>query len=94
MYINIYNDNNLLTIGIADDEMEDLLSLNDDVLTEVFEWWENPIRRIPSLLWIRIITDLLPFLANKSAGGSNLYMYIYYNIFINIFYTKMEKKEK
>jgi hypothetical protein len=48
--------------GLSDEEMEDLLSLDDAVLDDVFEYWVPPIRRIPPLLWIRLKSDLSDYL--------------------------------
>ena len=40
--------------GITETELEDILSLDDEVLDDVFEYHIPPIRRIPSILWARI----------------------------------------
>lgn len=37
--------------GISDSEMEDLLSLDDEVLDYVFQYSSPPIRRLPSHVW-------------------------------------------
>eukprot|EP00043_Microstomoeca_roanoka_P007886 m.76209 g.76209 ORF g.76209 m.76209 type:complete len:1687 (-) comp14015_c0_seq1:148-5208(-) len=55
--------------GLSDNEMEDLLSLNDVVLDEIYEWWEPPIRRVPPLIWARIVTDLEGALVERGAEG-------------------------
>ena len=44
--------------GLSDAEMDDLLSIDDEVLNDVYQYWVPPVRRIPSLLWIRIRNDL------------------------------------
>eukprot|EP00055_Hartaetosiga_balthica_P018207 m.130628 g.130628 ORF g.130628 m.130628 type:complete len:1726 (-) comp9469_c0_seq1:486-5663(-) len=55
--------------GLSDAEMGDLLSLNDDVLDEVFEWWVPPVRRIPPLIFTRIISDLRGTIVQRGAEG-------------------------
>ena len=39
-------------------ELEDVLSCDDEVLSEVYEWWLPPVRRLPPLLWARLRDDL------------------------------------
>ena len=39
--------------GLSDVEIEDVLSLDDSVLNDVFIHWMPPVRRIPPLLWPR-----------------------------------------
>eukprot|EP01038_Epipyxis_sp_PR26KG_P010217 gene10217-13746_t len=61
----------LITVsgGLSFDELLHVLSLNDDVLEEVFEWWNPPIRRLPPLLLTRIISELEPFLVRRVNFG-------------------------
>jgi hypothetical protein len=40
--------------GLRDTEMEDLLSLNDDVLDDVFQYHKSSFRRLPSHVWMRL----------------------------------------
>ena len=40
--------------GLGDVEMEDILSLDDVVLNDVFQHWLPPVRRIPPLLIPRL----------------------------------------
>jgi len=40
--------------GLGDGEMEDILSLDDVVLNDVFQHWLPPVRRIPPLLIPRL----------------------------------------
>ena len=55
--------------GLTDAEMEDVLSLDDDVLDDVFTFWVPPIRRIPPLLWTRIRGDLRHYLVEREADN-------------------------
>ena len=50
-------------------ELEDILSCDDEVLNDVYEWWVPPVRRLPPLLWVRIQTDLGPYLVERGLKG-------------------------
>jgi len=56
--------------GLSGAELEDLLSLDNQVLLEVYQFWLPPIRRIPPLLWSRLRSALGTFLAEREAEGS------------------------
>jgi WD40 repeat protein len=45
-------------VGLSEGELEDILSCDEAVLNEVFQWWLPPVRRLPPLLWARIRDDL------------------------------------
>ena len=55
--------------GISSMEMEHVLSLDDDVLDEVYEWWTPPRRCLPSLLWTRLSADLGWFLVKREGDN-------------------------
>ena len=55
--------------GVSDPEMEDLLSLDDDVLNDVYQYWTPPSRRLPPLLWMRIKADLSSYVVSRGADG-------------------------
>lgn len=55
--------------GICENELEDLLSLDDVVLDDVFQYHLPPVRRIPPLLWTRIRNDLPDYLSERDADG-------------------------
>ena len=52
--------------------MEDLLSLDDDVLNSVFEFHLPPIRRLPSILWARIRADISEYIVDREADGARV----------------------
>ena len=54
--------------GISESEIEDILSLDDDVLYDIFKFHAPPIRRLPSALWSRIKYDLDEYLVEKEVG--------------------------
>ena len=59
--------------GLSVGELEDILSCDDEVLDETFEYFSPPIRRIPPLLWIRIRNELGMYLMEKGADGTDCY---------------------
>ncbi|XP_074652791.1 NACHT and WD repeat domain-containing protein 2-like [Tubulanus polymorphus] len=69
--------------GLSDSEVEDLLSLDDDVLNSIYTYWLPPIRRIPPSLWTRIRSDIDTYLVEREANGV-LAVYWYHQEFINV----------
>lgn len=67
--------------GVSESELEDLLSLDDVVLNEVFVYWLPPLRRIPPSLWARLRNQLGGYLVEREAGGSTV-VYWYHRQFI------------
>jgi len=55
--------------GICENELEDVLSLDDVVLDDVFQYHLPPVRRIPPLLWTRIRSDLNDYLSERESDG-------------------------
>ena len=55
--------------GMSESEIEDVLSLDDVVLNDVFSFWLPPVRRLPSLLWTRIQDNLHSYLVEREADG-------------------------
>jgi hypothetical protein len=51
--------------GISERELEDILSIDDDVLTSVFEYHHPSVRRFPIALWVRIKYELKDYITNK-----------------------------
>jgi len=67
--------------GLSDVEMEDVLSLDDVVLNDVFQHWLPPIRRVPPLLLPRLYDELSSYIMQREANGMNVY-YWYHRQFI------------
>ena len=55
--------------GLSAGELEDILSLDEQVLNSIFEYWEPPVRRIPPILMYRIFYDIEQFLVEREAHG-------------------------
>ena len=58
--------------GLTKIEVEDILSLDEDVLSDVFEFHVPPIRRLPSILWARIRRDLTEYIVDRDADGAKV----------------------
>ena len=58
--------------GISLSELEDVMSMVDEVLRDCFQWWTPPHPRIPPLLLTRLVADLREAgaLAPHAAPGS------------------------
>ena len=50
--------------GLSRQEIEDILSCDDDVLNYIFQWWIPPIRRIPQLQVTSCLTTSVPVSAS------------------------------
>ena len=48
--------------GLTEAELEDILSCDDDILNDVYMYWEPPVRRLPPLLFVRLKADLSQYL--------------------------------
>ncbi len=69
--------------GLSDMELDDLISLDDDVLNDVFQHWVPPVRRVPPLLWPRLLNDLGSYIMKREANGIIVY-YWYHRQFISV----------
>ena len=58
--------------GLSDAELEDVLSLDDTVLNDVFQHWLPPLRRLPPLLIPRLVDELERYLAEREANGATV----------------------
>ncbi|XP_069135784.1 NACHT domain- and WD repeat-containing protein 1-like isoform X3 [Argopecten irradians] len=55
--------------GVSESELEDVLSCDDDVLNDVYQYWEPPIRRLPPLLLVRLKTDIHQYIVERGSDG-------------------------
>ncbi|CAF2516523.1 unnamed protein product [Rotaria sp. Silwood2] len=69
--------------GISQNELEDVLSLDDDVLKNVFEHYIPPVRRLPGILWTRIRNDLDEYITEKEIDDAPV-IYWYHRRFIEV----------
>ena len=69
--------------GVSEAELEDLLSLDEKVLNDVYQYHIPPVRRIPPLLWTRIRNDLPHYFSEREADGVNVINW-YHRQFIEV----------
>lgn len=69
--------------GLSDAELDDLLSLDDEVLNDVFIYWLPPVRRIPPLLWPRLHNELSSYITQREANAT-IVLYWYHRQFIEV----------
>lgn len=55
--------------GLSSHELDELVSCDEDVLNDVFEWHVPPVRRLPPLLLVRIKMALQQSLTERSTDG-------------------------
>ena len=58
--------------GLSETELEDLISLDDKVLDDIYQYHLPPTRRVPPLLWTRVRSDLPGYLSDSEADGVNV----------------------
>lgn len=73
----------VLKNGISETELEDILTLDDDVLYAVFEFHVPPIQRIPTVLWARLKDDLSEYLVEKEANDTTV-IYWYHRRLVEV----------
>ena len=50
------------------------MSLSDEVLNDVYQFWTPPLRRLPPLLWVRIKNEIDEYVVYRC---ETTYTYIY-----------------
>jgi hypothetical protein len=59
--------------GVSETELEDLISLDDKVLDDIYQYHLPPTRRIPPLLWTRYVPLVSNTACPKGPTGIMLY---------------------
>ena len=78
--------------GLSDAELDEILSIDDEVLNDVYQYWTPPARRIPPLLWIRLRADLGSYIVSRGATGILVNMW-YHRQFIEVAYERYLSSE-
>ncbi|KAG7487838.1 hypothetical protein MATL_G00027840 [Megalops atlanticus] len=85
--------------GLSEAELRDVLSLDDEVLADIYQYWLPPnpaLIRLPPLLWSRLRHDLGEYLVERQASGTNV-LGLYHRQFTEIVkerYLSTERKAK
>jgi hypothetical protein len=69
--------------GVSETELSEILSLDDDVLASVYEWWVPPVRTLPTNPLTMLLSDLKPYLTKcgTTVGSGGLMMRWYHRQF-------------
>jgi WD40 repeat protein len=59
--------------GLSESELEDILSCDEAVLGDVYQYWIPPLRRLPPMLWLRVQADLDDHLVKRGNRGAQLF---------------------
>lgn len=62
----------LSSLGLTENELVDLISLDDEVLTDVFQYHAPPLRRLPAVLWAKIRNSVKDYLVTREANGGKV----------------------
>ena len=63
---------NIMKNGITENEFEDILSLDDNLLSNIFEYHSPPIRRFPMALWAKIKHSISEYIVEKEIDDSKV----------------------
>ena len=69
--------------GVSESELDDLLSLDNNVLSDVYQYFVPPITRIPPLLWTRLRNDLHEYLIERQADDVTVVVW-YHRQFVDV----------
>nr|XP_033811856.1 LOW QUALITY PROTEIN: NACHT domain- and WD repeat-containing protein 1 [Geotrypetes seraphini] len=72
--------------GLSEAELKDVLSLDDEVLADIYQYWAPPsseVIRLPSMLWTRLRFDLGKYLVERQADGYTVLAF-YHRLFLEV----------
>ncbi len=69
--------------GLGEREVEDLISIDETVLNDIYQYHLPPQRRIPPLLWTRIRSEIPDYLSEREADGMTVVSW-YHRQFIDV----------
>ncbi|XP_078617849.1 telomerase protein component 1-like [Branchiostoma floridae x Branchiostoma japonicum] len=69
--------------GLSTNELLDVLSCDESVLDDVFQYHMPPVRRLPTLLWTRLRNDLGDYLVENGVEGTVVYRW-YHRLFAEV----------
>ncbi|KAJ1482692.1 hypothetical protein T484DRAFT_1803187 [Baffinella frigidus] len=67
--------------GVSETELVHLLSLDDDVLADIYEWWVPPMRTCPPLVLAMLLAELAPYLSRRGDGSGQELLLWYHRQF-------------
>ncbi|MGH0155660.1 UNVERIFIED_CONTAM: hypothetical protein FKN15_029443 [Acipenser sinensis] len=85
--------------GLTEAELRDVLSVDDEVLADIYQYWPPPnssMIRLPPLLWTRLRYDLGEYLVERQVDGNKV-LALYHRQFIEMVqerYLSAEQKSR
>ncbi|MGH0163081.1 UNVERIFIED_CONTAM: hypothetical protein FKN15_073816 [Acipenser sinensis] len=85
--------------GLTEAELRDVLSVDDEVLADIYQYWPPPnssMIRLPPLLWTRLRYDLAEYLVERQVDGNKV-LALYHRQFIEMVqerYLSAEQKSR
>ncbi|XP_067950407.1 NACHT and WD repeat domain-containing protein 2-like [Watersipora subatra] len=73
----------LSNLGLTENELIDLISLDDEVLNDVFQYQVPPLRRLPAVLWARIRNSVKDYMVTREANGGKVIAW-YHRQFVEV----------
>ncbi|XP_067950394.1 NACHT and WD repeat domain-containing protein 2-like [Watersipora subatra] len=73
----------LSNLGLTENELVDLISLDDEVLNDVFQYHVPPLRRLPAVLWARIRNSVQDYMVTREANGGKVIAW-YHRQFVEV----------
>ena len=58
--------------GISENELEDILSLDDNLLQNIFHYHSPPIRRFPMAVWAKLKHSISEYMVEKEIDDSKV----------------------
>jgi len=59
--------------GLSQLELEDILSCDDELLDDIFQYWVPPLRRFPTSIICRLWRDIGGYLVERGSEGVSVY---------------------
>lgn len=63
---------NQFSTGIAEQELADIMSIDDDLLKVVFQYHEPPQRRFPNAIWTRLKNEIKDYVTVKEEDDNQI----------------------
>jgi len=64
--------------GVSETELVHLLSLDDAVLADIYEWWVPSMRTCPPLVLTMLLAELAPYLSRRGDGSGQELVVFYH----------------
>eukprot|EP01038_Epipyxis_sp_PR26KG_P004550 gene4550-6422_t len=80
--------------GISEKELDDIISCDDYLLDDVYEWWTPPYRRLPPMLLQRLLSDLNGFIARRGTKGGEIVLRWYHRQFLEAAFDRYSLFDK